>query len=193
MFTKAFAFACLLLAPFAAALTVDPLTNAMSQSEVTVTWKLQGNNEPTYITIELHHESFRADLAIATTIDTTYESLVVKLGSVPAQFGYTIRLVNIGNISDIYAESAPFAIGALNESATSSSSGTGSSSSGTAGSTSARSTTTNLPSSIAQPPTSTRTSTSTATGATFDNGAASTRYSVAGFLAVVAGAVAIVL
>jgi hypothetical protein len=161
---------------------------------VTVEWAVTSNQDPTVFTIELHHESFRADFAIANTVDASLFSLTITLPVVPTADGYTLRLVNVGNISDIYAESASFSIAGVATSSTRSSTGSGTSGTGTG--TSSR--TTSIPTTTSIRPTTSVTTTNPTT--TDDGGfnaddssAASIRISVAGFLAGIAAVAAIAL
>jgi len=190
MFSK---FACLVtLIPFAAALTVDPLIRASSQAEVTVSWAVTSPDDPAVFTIELRNDAFNDHFAIANAVDASLLSLTLTLPVVPDATGYTIQLVDVGNIDNVYAESSTFSVGAVQTDSTTgtdSSTSSGSSSSITL-STSSRPTTTRP---IATVPTTSASPTATGEGSTF-NGASPIRFSMSGaLLAAVAGVAAVAL
>jgi len=207
MFSKALLFA---LIPFVAAITVQPLSGATSQGQIIVKWdNVKVGTDPAVFTIELVNPAFNDQFAIANTVDSSLGELPITLPVVPARDGYTIALVEVGNINNVYASSSSFSIAAVisdSTSATSSgSSGTASQASGTPTSGSPISTvvrpttptssfgvvTTATPNTNTLNPTSTPTSSvnSTASSTNF-NAASPLRLNAAGiFLTAVAGAV----
>jgi hypothetical protein len=184
-------FTLLALLPFAAALTVEPLSNTNSQSEVTVKWQVTSPDDPAVFTIELRNDAFNDAFAIANAVDASLLELTLTLPVVPDAAGYTIQLVDVGDINTVYAESGEFAIGAVS---TDSTTGTSSTSSGTRSSTSASTTTRATTSRPAVTTTSSSaSSTATSEGSTF-NGASPMRYSMTGaLLAAVAGVAVVAL
>jgi len=190
MYSK-FTLAALL--PFAAALSVEPLINPSSQGEVTVKWAVTSPDDPAVFTIELSNDVFNDEFAIANAVDASLEEITLTLPVVPDGGGYTVQLVDVGDIDNIYAESGEFSIGLV---VTDSTTGTDteSTSSGTR-STTSQSTTTRA--STTRPPvtstSSSASSTATAEGSTF-NGASPMRYSMTGaLLAAVAGVAVVAL
>ncbi|KAJ8518144.1 hypothetical protein ONZ45_g4757 [Pleurotus djamor] len=112
------------LTSLVAALTINPLERATSQGATTVTWNNEQADTSRFalFSVFLHHPSFRDDFAILNNVQPGPGSRDVTLPVVPAQDGYTLRATNVGNITDVYAESAPFFIGeAVSTSAVSSS------------------------------------------------------------------------
>ncbi|KAH6911080.1 hypothetical protein BKA70DRAFT_1398720 [Coprinopsis sp. MPI-PUGE-AT-0042] len=139
MFAKLSAVA-LLAAPLAAALTLNAPTEPTSSGEVTITWDFEPS-DPLF-TIELTHPSFNDKLAIANNVDPAQGSVTFVLPAVPAQSGYTLEAVNVGDINEVYSTTGAFAI-APNPNTTFSASSTASSavaSSGSAGASVTRST-----------------------------------------------------
>jgi len=186
---------CTLLAlvPFAAALSVEPLLNPTSQGEVTVKWAVTSPDDPAVFTIELSNDAFNDEFAIANSVDASLEELTLTLPVVPDGTGYTVQLVDVGDIDNIYAESSGFSIGAVSTDSTTGTDSESSTSSGTR-STTSQSTTTRP--TTTRPVTAASTSasaTATSEGSTF-NGASPMRYSMTGaLLAAVAGVAVVAL
>ncbi|EFI28754.1 hypothetical protein E4U52_001274 [Claviceps spartinae] len=108
MFAK-LSILALCAAPLVSGLTLHPPTDISSQGEVTITWDT-APGDPESFTLELNHPSFNDALAIANNIDPARGSITLTIPVVPAQGGYTLEAVNIGNINDVYAVTGPFAI-----------------------------------------------------------------------------------
>jgi len=117
-----------LVAPLASALTLDTPTNPSNGDRVTLTWKAAAG-DPTF-SLELENPTFNNELAIANNLDPVDGSYVWQVPVVPARNDYVINAVNIGNLSEVYASTSVFAIGALS-STTTTSTGTGTSTTGT--------------------------------------------------------------
>ncbi|KAK0186155.1 hypothetical protein F5146DRAFT_1069529 [Armillaria mellea] len=58
----------------------------------------------------LINQSFNNQYAIANNVDSSLGSLSLTLPQIPAEDGYTIELVNISNINDIYAQTGTFSV-----------------------------------------------------------------------------------
>jgi hypothetical protein len=134
--TLALAFA----APLATALTLETPTNWVTSSRQTIRWTNQ-QGDPSTWSFELVNDVFHNAFALANNIDPASNSVEFILGQVPVGGGYVLQAVNIGNISDVYASTGSFNIGAnpnataQSSSGTGSSTGTGTSTSGVAGAT----------------------------------------------------------
>jgi len=116
-----------LVAPLASALTLDTPTNVNNGDRVTLTWTAAAG-DPVF-TLELQNPTFNNEFAIANNRDPADGSYVWQVPVVPAGTDYVINAVNIGNVSEVYASTGVFAIGAL--SSTTTSTGTGTSTTGT--------------------------------------------------------------
>ncbi|KAJ7288871.1 hypothetical protein C8J57DRAFT_522793 [Mycena rebaudengoi] len=60
--------------------------------------------------IELHHESFNDNLALANNINPESGEVTVPIPSVPPTDGYTIEFVGIDNINEVFGTSPEFSI-----------------------------------------------------------------------------------
>ncbi|PPQ77548.1 hypothetical protein CVT25_011408 [Psilocybe cyanescens] len=109
MFCKLGLFA--LIVPMVSALTLTFPSNATSGGQVTITWTLAANDPETF-SFELINDAFNNAFAIANNVNPTAQSLTLTLPVVPVGGGYTLQAVNIGDINDVFASSAPFSIGA---------------------------------------------------------------------------------
>ena len=56
------------------------------------------------------NEAFHNTFAIANNVDPSWGEITLQLPVVPVGDGYTIIATNIGNIDDVYASSAGFAV-----------------------------------------------------------------------------------
>ncbi|KAF9528118.1 hypothetical protein CPB83DRAFT_894608 [Crepidotus variabilis] len=124
--------------PLAACLQIAVPEHPTSQGTITIQWT-SANGDPDTWSFELVNVDFHDTFAIANNVDPAAQELTLTLPAVPARDAYTIQAVNIGNITDVYATSGSFSIGAVSSS---SASGSSTSSSGTGSSTSSASTNT---------------------------------------------------
>ncbi|KAK1235393.1 hypothetical protein PQX77_001386 [Marasmius sp. AFHP31] len=123
MFSKA-----TLIALAAATVSVDALSfiqpqNVHASGPLDLGWNF-GNDDP-FFTIELAHPSFRQDFAMANNVDPASGGTTVimpALTEFDAQ--YVIRAVNISNINQEYARTAPFQVDPAVSSSTSGSAST---------------------------------------------------------------------
>ncbi|CAL1694356.1 unnamed protein product [Somion occarium] len=122
------------LVPFVSAFTFSTPTDWHSSSQVVANWTTL-STDPTSFSLELNNpDLFHQALALGNNVDTSSGTLSFALGVVPASSGYTLQAVNVTNINQIFAESAPFSILdpiSTSSSASSTSSGLSSASSGT--------------------------------------------------------------
>ncbi|TFK69056.1 hypothetical protein BDN72DRAFT_841033 [Pluteus cervinus] len=194
--------ALLALAPFASALSVSPLQGATSQGNVTITWDATAADPP--FSIELTNPTFNNAIAIENNINPGVgtNSITLILPVVPAANDYTLQLVNPGNISDVFAQSATFSIApVVSSSSSASATGASSGASSTPFSLNLPSSTGSGPSTISNSAASSPSGLSgsnapapSGSGAGTFNGASEMRYSSVGaLLAVIAGAAAIAL
>ncbi|KAJ7078580.1 hypothetical protein B0H15DRAFT_860183 [Mycena belliarum] len=103
-----------LAAPFASALQIQSITgNVVSEGTITVSWSTSNSDASGTFSVELNHPSFHDALALANNVDSSNLSKDLPLPNVPAADGYTITFVDISNINAIFATSAPFSIGAV--------------------------------------------------------------------------------
>ncbi|KAJ6584002.1 hypothetical protein DFH09DRAFT_1144011 [Mycena vulgaris] len=101
-----------LAAPFASALSITTVSgNAVSEGSLTITWTTSTSDASGVFSIELNHPSFNSALALANNVDSSSLSTTVALNNIPVGDGYTITFVDISNINAVFATSAPFAIG----------------------------------------------------------------------------------
>jgi len=114
----------LLVTPLVSALTVEVPQNPTTGGQITIRWASAAGDPDTW-SFELTNEVFHNAFAIANNVDPAPQQLTLTLPVVPVGSGYTIQAVNIGNITDVYASTATFSIGA--SSASSQSTGSGSS------------------------------------------------------------------
>ncbi|KAK0219449.1 hypothetical protein EDD85DRAFT_347684 [Armillaria nabsnona] len=106
------AFVSLLVLPFVHALTVNsPNTTVSSAGEITVSWTTSAGDPDTF-SIELINQGFNRQFAIANNVDASLQSITLALPQLPTGDGFTIQLVNISNINDVFAESGDFAVAA---------------------------------------------------------------------------------
>ncbi|KAJ7701441.1 hypothetical protein B0H17DRAFT_1045419 [Mycena rosella] len=101
-----------LAAPFASALSISSVTgNAVSEGSLTITWTTSTSDAAGTFSIELNHASFNDALALANNVDSSSLSATVALNNIPVGDGYTITFVDISDINTVFATSAPFSIG----------------------------------------------------------------------------------
>ncbi|KAK0193110.1 hypothetical protein F5146DRAFT_1223116 [Armillaria mellea] len=132
----------LVLLPVALALTIStPTDPVVSASSLTIKWNAAYVDEATF-TIELINAAFNRQYAIANNVNSGYgdTELTVLLPAVLPGTGFTLQLVNPGNINDIYAESGQFTV--VDANSTSTATGTGSTDASTSTSASASASTT---------------------------------------------------
>ncbi|KAF7312804.1 hypothetical protein MKEN_00963800 [Mycena kentingensis (nom. inval.)] len=84
--------------------------SAGSAGTATITWS-STDSDPVF-SIELHHDSFNQDFAIANNVNPAAKSITIDLPQVPAGDGYTLNFVNITDITKVYASSGEFSIAA---------------------------------------------------------------------------------
>ncbi|KAK0203346.1 hypothetical protein DFS33DRAFT_787456 [Desarmillaria ectypa] len=169
----------LLFLPAAAlALTIStPNQPVVSASNLTIKWNAAYVDEATF-TVELINTAFNRQFAIANNVNSGYgdSELTVLLPAVLPGDGFTLQLVNPGNINDVYAESGQFTV--VDTTSSSSSTGTGSTDASGSTAMSASASTTTSPSSstsfgvthsntITGSSTSSATSSSASTSSTF--------------------------
>jgi len=110
--------------PLVHALTLGTPTGLTSGGLATITWTADPTDPP--FSLELANPVFRDAFAIGNNIDpTTATSITLTLPAVPVGAGYHLEAVNVGNITDVYARSGEFSIGAATSSSRASSSTTG--------------------------------------------------------------------
>ncbi|KAK0430938.1 hypothetical protein EV421DRAFT_1855808 [Armillaria borealis] len=115
------AFVSLLVLPFVHALTVSsPNTTVSSAGELTVSWTTSAGDPDTF-SIELINQGFNRQFAIANNVDASLQSVTLALPQLPTGDGFTIQLVNISNINDVFAQSGDFSVAAASSSLTSAS------------------------------------------------------------------------
>ncbi|KAJ7073064.1 hypothetical protein C8F01DRAFT_268644 [Mycena amicta] len=91
-------------------ITVQPLDAPVSGGSVVIHWT--PNEDVSSFSIELHHPNFNADFAIANNVNASAGEYKCDLPVVPATDGYTLELVNIEDITDVYGSSPEFSIAA---------------------------------------------------------------------------------
>ncbi|KAF4600295.1 hypothetical protein EYR38_004919 [Pleurotus pulmonarius] len=111
MFASSYTLA--FFAALATALQIEPLQNANSQGDTTITWINDAADTSRFSTFSvfLHHPTFNSDFALLNNQRPTDGGANVTLPAVPAQDGYTLRATDISNITNEFAVSSPFAIG----------------------------------------------------------------------------------
>jgi len=125
-----------------AALTAFPIVRAAYTVETPAFWSANTSNyvrwtslttDPATFSIELIHPQniVNGALAIANNVNANLGQLLVPLPRVPASGGYTLNLINPGNITDVYAASGTFEIRENDTSTLTSTPGSSSSGSGT--------------------------------------------------------------
>ncbi|KAE9394340.1 hypothetical protein BT96DRAFT_943255 [Gymnopus androsaceus JB14] len=108
MFSKTLIFATAVLPAALGAIVFNTPTNVTSGLVSNITWTAD-DTDPTF-SLELNHPSFSNSIAIGNNIDPTLETLSIEWPIVPADVDYSLSAVNIGNISNIFAQSSDFAI-----------------------------------------------------------------------------------
>ncbi|KAF9458027.1 hypothetical protein BDZ94DRAFT_1301476 [Collybia nuda] len=142
MFTKISLLA--LLAPLVAALTVEVPQNPKSSSPITIRWESQAGDPATF-SIFLINEVFHDSFGIANNVVPELGEITLTLPVVPARLiwgisdGYTINLVDVGNVNNVFASSSTFSVAENTATDTTSGSSTGT---GTGTATTGRSTST---------------------------------------------------
>jgi len=114
MFSKLCLFAAI-VAPLASALTLQVPVGPTSGGQVTIKWASDAGDPDTW-SLELVNTVFHNAFAIANNVDPAPQQLTITFPIVPVGDGYTLEAVNVGNISDIYATSPSFSIGATSSS-----------------------------------------------------------------------------
>ncbi|KAF7312810.1 hypothetical protein MKEN_00964400 [Mycena kentingensis (nom. inval.)] len=110
MYFSVLALAATYLSAGVHALAVNAPSGLKSAGTATVTWS-STDSDPVF-SIELHHDSFNQDFAIANNVDPATKSITIDLPQVPAGDGYTLNFVNITDITKVYASSSGFSIAA---------------------------------------------------------------------------------
>lgn len=118
MFGKLSLFATF-VAPLVSALILQTPTNPTSGGQMTIMWTSE-NGDPSTWSFELLNPDFHDSFAIANNVDPSPQQLTLTIPIVPVGGGYSLEAVNIGNISDIYATTPSFSIGATSSSSLSS-------------------------------------------------------------------------
>ncbi|KAL5519585.1 hypothetical protein ACEPAH_1268 [Sanghuangporus vaninii] len=110
-----------LIAPLVSALTIETPTGLTSGGPATINWTAVQGDTQTF-SIELINNAFNRQFALANNVETGSLTISLTLPIVPLSTtaDYTVQFVNIGNLTDVFAESAPFAISESVSSATSS-------------------------------------------------------------------------
>jgi len=108
MFSKSFIFAASAL-PVALGLTWNTPTNVTSGLVSNISWT--STSSDSVFSVELNHPSFSNSIAIANNVDPqSVSSLSIEWPIVPADADYSLSAVNIGNITDVFAQSGDFNI-----------------------------------------------------------------------------------
>ncbi|KAF7298728.1 hypothetical protein MIND_00820300 [Mycena indigotica] len=106
-----------LAAPYASALTISSITgNFVIGGTITIKWKTDATSPSTF-SVELLHASFNQQYAVANNVDASTGSKDIELPVVPIDDGYTIELVAIDNINNVFSISDDFPVGAENTTA----------------------------------------------------------------------------
>ncbi|KAK0435018.1 Ser-Thr-rich glycosyl-phosphatidyl-inositol-anchored membrane family-domain-containing protein [Armillaria borealis] len=112
----------------------NPTETVTSTGPITISWQTS-SGDPSVFSIELINQSFNSQYAIANNVDSSLGSLSLTFPrSLPSADGYTIELVNISNINNIYAQTGTFSV---SEPVSSSASGSSTGSASASGSVSA--------------------------------------------------------
>jgi hypothetical protein len=106
MFNKAALLSAIL--PLVAGLTLDYPKNLETAAPATITWNFQPS-DPVF-SLYLVNEAFHDSFAIANNVLPTQGSIDITLPVVPVGDGYTLKAVNVGNINDVYSETAGFSV-----------------------------------------------------------------------------------
>ncbi|PPQ69664.1 hypothetical protein CVT26_001533 [Gymnopilus dilepis] len=125
MFSK-LALLSAVVAPLASALTLNIPTNPTSGGNVTITWS-SAPNDPETFSLELINTAFHNSFAIANNVNPTAETISLTLPIVPVGDGYSLEAVDVGNITNVFASTGTFSIGASTASFTPSSTSSGAS------------------------------------------------------------------
>ncbi|KAK1222479.1 hypothetical protein PQX77_014688 [Marasmius sp. AFHP31] len=96
------------LATLASALTLNAPQDPVVGRNVTVSWS-DPSGTPVFH-LELHHPTFNNDFAVANSVDPNLGSITFIMPEVQEQSDYTLRAVNISDISNVYAETGSFRI-----------------------------------------------------------------------------------
>ncbi|KAJ7689196.1 hypothetical protein B0H17DRAFT_643852 [Mycena rosella] len=103
----------MLMASVAVAITIDaPEVEPASGGPTTIKWTPDSQDDFTEFSIELTHPDFNDAMAIANSVDPATGSITVNLPIIPAAGDYTLKFVNVTDINDVFAESAPFSVAA---------------------------------------------------------------------------------
>ncbi|PBK92361.1 hypothetical protein ARMGADRAFT_1105122 [Armillaria gallica] len=88
----------------------NPTETVTSTGPITISWQTS-SGDPSVFSIELINQSFNSQYTIANNVDSSLGSLSLTLPrSLPSAHGYTIELMNISNINDIYAQTGTFSV-----------------------------------------------------------------------------------
>ncbi|KAF9476927.1 hypothetical protein BDN70DRAFT_896937 [Pholiota conissans] len=169
-----------LVLPLVSGLVLEIPKNPTTGGSVTIHWTNE-QGDPSTWSFELINTAFNDAFAIANNVDPSPSALTLTLPIIPVGDGYTLQAVNIGNISDVFASTGDFAVGAATTSLSSTASTLGTSTSTKAGSVTSTGTT---PTTALTTPTpgfssvinsaTTSTGTSTTSGATTSSSATTT-------------------
>jgi len=166
------------VAPLVSGLVLQTPENPTSGGTVTIKWTNQQGDPDTW-SFELVNPSFNNAFAIANNVDPASNSITLTLPIIPVGDGYTLEAVNIGNITDVFASTGDFAVGATTTSSTSAASSSTDTATGTKTATSVTTTPATLTpgfSSVISPanPTTLASSITSPASVTTANGAANT-------------------
>jgi hypothetical protein len=113
------AFSIIFFLPLVSAITFGTIpSNLTSGGPAQFTWTSDAS-DPSTFSLELVNTVFNNAFAVGNNIQTSDGTISVALPIVPAQAGYTLEAVNIGNINEVYGTSSGFSIGATVSSTTS--------------------------------------------------------------------------
>jgi len=163
MFAK-FISLLVLVAPLASALQLNTPEGVTSGGWLNISW-ISAPSDPATFTLELINVAFNSQFAVFNNVDPSLGHLNLQCPIVPATGGYTVQANDIGNITDIFATSGSFSIGAtISSSSTSTGSGIGSGTASTSGT--ATGTNTNAPTTANLPITTATSSSETGSSST---------------------------
>ncbi|PBK79275.1 hypothetical protein ARMGADRAFT_858753, partial [Armillaria gallica] len=87
----------------------NPTETVTSMGPITIMWQTS-SGDPSVFSIEPINQSFNSQYAITNNVDSSLGSLTLTLPQIPAEDGYTIELVNISNINNIYTQTGTFSV-----------------------------------------------------------------------------------
>ncbi|KAF8174943.1 hypothetical protein BJ912DRAFT_39959 [Pholiota molesta] len=115
MFAKLSLFAA--IAPLVTGLVLSIPENPTTGGQITIKWTNEQGDPATW-SFELINVAFNNAFAIANNVDPASNSITLTLPVVPVGDGYTLQAVNIGNISDVFATTGDFSVGAASTTST---------------------------------------------------------------------------